>query len=108
MIPTDDDDITEWVRRRLLALDTTPRNKMWRRNALGVSRTVALASAPKWGHITFPIPPAEMSILRRCAEARGTSVQGYARAAVGTALVALDDIGRDALPMLGADLLGPR
>ena len=109
MIPTTDDEIAAWVRTRLAVLDTTPRDKLWRRRALGVPRTVALASAPRSGHITFPIPTAEMSILRRRAEARGMSVQGYVRSAVGMALVVCDDVPRDEIPALTQDgLIGPR
>jgi hypothetical protein len=108
-LPVDDEAIAAWVRTRLAVLDTTPRDRLWRKRALGVARSVAIASAPKWGYISFPIPPAEMSVLRRRAEARGMSVQGYVKAAVATALVACDGIERDDIPTLsGPGLVGPR
>jgi hypothetical protein len=108
-LPTDDADIIAWVQARLRALDTTPRDKRWRRKALGVPLPVALASAPKWGYISIPIPPAEMAVLRRRAEGRSMSVQGYVKAAVATVLVACDNIEREDIPLLsGPGLVAPR
>lgn len=107
-LPADDEEIAQWVRSQLTALDTTPRQRRWRARALGMSKGEALAAAPRTTRIDIDVPIGETRILRVAAQARGMALSAYVRRAVATVLVASDRVEPDAIPWLASDgLIGP-
>lgn len=102
-------DIREFVLARLAELDTTPRDRYWRRNALGMTKAEAIADAPRFGRLDLRITLGEIRVLRSCATRRGMTLRPWLRAALATAAIACEGVAAEEIPTLaGHGLLGPR
>lgn len=109
-LPADDPEaVRAYVEMRLAQLDTTPRDRYWRRKALGMDRADAIALAPRYGRLDLHVTVGELRVLRDCARRRGLGLRPWVRAAVATAAIACDDVDPATIPSLAAHgLLGPR
>lgn len=95
-----DEEVAEWVRRTVAALDVTPRDPRWRHKALGMTRAEAVSAAPLRYRLDLQVPVGEMRVLRRLAERRGLGVRAYVRRLIATALLAVEGLDADDVPSL--------
>jgi hypothetical protein len=109
-LPADDPRaISAFVAQRLAAMDHTPRDRYWRRRALGMSMADAIDSAPRYGRLDLHLTVGEIRVLRDCAKGRDLGLRPWVRAAVATAAICCDDVDPAMIPSLaGPGLLGPR
>lgn len=98
-LPTNEDAavIRRAIDEVLAEMDDTPRNRAWKFRALGTTNSEALADVPRGVRLDMRLSIPEMRVLRTVAADRGISVRGYARRAVGTVLIACDDVDPDAI-----------
>lgn len=109
MLPSDDEAVAAWVSEQLAALDTRPRDRLWRRKVLGCSIGYALSEVPRDVRLDITLPVAEMRVLRRTAESRDLGVREYVRRAIGTVLVVCDGYHPDDIAHLTrGGLIGER
>ena len=105
--PDDPYAVRAYIDERLARLDTTPRSRTWRRNALGMDKADAIAEAPRFSRIGIRLTVSEVRVLRHCAARRDMTLSSWLRAALATAAVACDDVPIDEVPTLAtAGLLG--
>jgi len=96
----DADEVAAWVRSAMIALDDTPRERMWRWRALGGNYGDAVAGAPGMARLGIRITLDEKRLLSRIAADRGLPMETYVRRLLGTAIVAVDRVDPDALPFI--------
>lgn len=107
-LPSDDAAIAAWVSARLAEFDDSPRDKAWRRKALGMPRPVALAMAPREYRLDLRIPVGEMRLVNDVAKAHGLGTRTYLRRVLATMMVVVDDVDPEMLPYLAhGGLIGP-
>jgi hypothetical protein len=86
-LPRDDAAIVAWVKTELAALDATPRERNWRRRAIGGTVGSVMAEVPLHTKLDLRVPRTEMRVLREAAERRGIGVRTYLRRAIATCLL---------------------
>ena len=106
-LPANDDDIKAWVDRALAALDDTPRVARWRTNALGMPRTVAMATAPRMARLDISVPVGEWRIIKDVAQSHGLGPRQWVRKALAT-MCLVEGVNPDMVPWLaGGGIIEP-